>query len=585
MAGDSDEEHALLDNQQSTAKSIPPARKITQVARKIRFLITELIPIVVKESHLTNPKSRIITPKVLDLIERAGESEPGCVVFCCVYVAKYFHRLCDKDLPDADVHVLRAIACEVIAKQLIERQEDEDFLYSEILLRRYSIVSGGQDSDPKSTVELAVDAHITRVISSGPYNNAMQKIWTGEYLVKYAEDESLQFTPNSVHHKSGFFEHYRVARASVPRYQNLLQITLSTVFLGLYTGTVNTANDDGVMDAVEVMLFLFVLGYLCDEVSKIYKVGKAYIAFWNAVNLMLYTVFAGAFVMRMVAFTIPKDSKKRVDLVIVSYQILSSAAPLMWTRMLLYLDNYRFFGVLMVVTQEMLKESLVFVALLVIIVIGFLQALLGFDSADGRLDVAVKILNSVLQSGLGSPAFELYEGSFALVLYYLFTFIMSIILLNILIALFNQAYSNVYDNADDEYLCLFAQKTLAFVRPVDEYVFVPPFNLVEVFVLLPFELVLSKGRYQALNDFILSILYAPYLALIALYEAKLHKRRIKVENGDFDDNELEDDEETDDTRKWAEICQKRLPSTETDMDILEDLRTRIKELEDHLQKP
>lgn len=169
-----------------------------------------------------------------------------------------------------------------------------------------------------------------------------------------------------------------------------------------------------------------------DELNKIWKVGTAYIGFWNVVNLVMYIVFTGAFVLRMVAFTMSQDSEKRSELVIISYQILASAAPLMWTRMLLYLDIYRFFGVLMIVTQEMLKESLVFVALLIIIVIGFLQAFLGFDSADGRLDVAVKILNSVVQSTLGSPTFEVYEGSFALVLYYIFTFIISVVLLNIL---------------------------------------------------------------------------------------------------------------------------------------------------------
>lgn len=427
-----DEEHGLLHDDSPHVKSLPSAKTITQVARKIRYLVTELIPIVVKESHITNPKSRIITPKVLDLVERAGEDEPGCVVFCCVYVARYFHRLCYKDLPDADVNILRAIACEVIAKALIERQEDEDFLYSEMLLRRYAIVTAGRESDPKSLVELAVDVHITRVIASGPYNSAMQKIWNGEYLVKYAEDESLQFSPADFRHKAGITGHFRLSRANVPRYQNLLQILLSVVFLTLYTVTVNTANDDGIMDPAEGFLFLFVLGYLCDEVSKIYKVGKAYIGFWNTLNLLLYSVFTGAFVLRVVAYTKRSQSEERTELVTISYQILSAAAPLMWTRMLLYLDIYRFFGVLMIITQQMLKESLVFVALLVIIVIGFLQAFLGFDSADGRLDVARKILNSVVQATLGSPTFELYEGSFALILYYLFTFVISVVLLNIL---------------------------------------------------------------------------------------------------------------------------------------------------------
>lgn len=260
----------------------------------------------------------------------------------------------------------------------------------------------------------------------------MQRIWNGEFIVKYAEDESLQFSPASLQHKSGFLAHFRISKANVPRYQNALQILLSIVFLSLYTATVNTANDDGYLDTAEGMLFLFALAYLCDEISKIFKVGRAYIGFWNIINLLLYTIFSAAFVMRMVAFTMARDSDKRTELVVVSYQVMSAAAPLMWTRMLLYLDIYRFFGVLMIVTQEMLKESLVFVALLAIIVVGFLQAFLGFDSADGRLDVAVKILNSVVQSTLGSPAFELYEGSFALVLYYLFTFIISVVLLNIL---------------------------------------------------------------------------------------------------------------------------------------------------------
>lgn len=110
----------------------------------------------------------------------------------------------------------------------------------------------------------------------------------------------------------------------------------------------------------------------------------------------------------------------------------------------------------------------------------------------------------------------------------------------------------------------------------------PPFNLVEVFVLLPLELVLSKKNYQTLNDVVLQILYAPYLAIIALYESKMHKKRVKAENGDFDDDELEDDDEDDNTKDWAKVCDKHLPSMESDLDILEELRVRIKTLEDQL---
>jgi hypothetical protein len=54
---------------------------------------------------------------------------------------------------------------------------------------------------------------------------------------------------------------------------------------------------------------------------------------------------------------------------------------------------------------------------------------------------------------LNAPDFETFDKfspPFGLVLYYIFTFIVSVILLNILIALFNQAYSEIMDNAVDE---------------------------------------------------------------------------------------------------------------------------------------
>ena len=48
-----------------------------------------------------------------------------------------------------------------------------------------------------------------------------------------------------------------------------------------------------------------------------------------------------------------------------------------------------------------------------------------------------------------------------------------VVLLNVLIALYNSAYEDITDNATDEYLALFAQKTMQFVRAPDENVFIP----------------------------------------------------------------------------------------------------------------
>lgn len=121
------------------------------------------------------------------------------------------------------------------------------------------------------------------------------------------------------------------------------------------------------------------------------------------------------------------------------------------------------------------------------------------------------------------------------------------------------------------------------MRAPDDNVFVPPLNLIEIFLLVPFEFILSKERYRRLNMIVLAVLYAPYLAVIALYESHIHNQRTQVADGDFEDDDLEDDDIGDNTRDWYELCQKGLPSTETDMDVLEQLREKLKTVEELLK--
>jgi hypothetical protein len=95
-----------------------------------------------------------------------------------------------------------------------------------------------------------------------------------------------------------------------------------------------------------------------------------------------------------------------------------------------------------------------------------------------------------------------------------------VVLLNILIALFNQAYSVVTDNAVDEFLAVFSNKTLEYIRAPDENPFTPPLNLIEIFFLIPLQPFLSMDGYQRINKIVMFGIYAPFLTIIALYESK-----------------------------------------------------------------
>ena len=73
----------------------------------------------------------------------------------------------------------------------------------------------------------------------------------------------------------------------VPKYQNALHITFSIIYLALFTGAINTVNPSGDLDAVEGLLYIFTLGFIADELSKFYKVGRFYINFWNGLSTAL----------------------------------------------------------------------------------------------------------------------------------------------------------------------------------------------------------------------------------------------------------------------------------------------------------
>jgi hypothetical protein len=45
-----------------------------------------------------------------------------------------------------------------------------------------------------------------------------------------------------------------------PIYQNATQIVISLIYLGLYTGAINTVNSTGDLDFVEVVLYIFTFG-------------------------------------------------------------------------------------------------------------------------------------------------------------------------------------------------------------------------------------------------------------------------------------------------------------------------------------
>lgn len=367
------------------------------------------MPCELEEEQITKAHSSIITLAVLDTARNAGAPEHNaCVVFCLLVVKKWFKKQAIAELWDADLHNVRAVAAEMMAKRLIEAEEDTDYLFEEVLLKRYSTLLDGEPTVPANAIEKAVDLHALTVIGSSGYQKCINYLWRG-WIVQDDDDPS-RFVPFENKTNTNYWAHMDPDRMRVPRYQNWVQIAFSLIYLGLFTGAINTINPKGDLDVVEGLLYIFTLGFVCDEVNKFWKVGRYYISFWNMLNSTLYSLLTVSFVLRMIALGHPLHDRQRSRYNTLSYDFLAFTAPMFWIRLLLYLDTFRFFGAMLVVLKVMMRESLIFFALLLVVMVGFFQAFLGLDFADDELaDSMTFVIQAMLNAVMQSPEFDGFD--------------------------------------------------------------------------------------------------------------------------------------------------------------------------------
>ena len=259
----------------------------------------------------------------------------------------------------------------------------------------------------------------------------------------------------------------------------------------------------------------------------------------------------------------------------------------------------------------MMKESLIFFALLFFVLIGFFQGFIGMDQVDAQTDKTSFILSSMANAIMSSPdftGFDNFAPPFGLVLFYLFTFVIMVVLLNILIALYNSSYEDISSNSTDEYMALFAHKCLQFVRAPDEHVYIAPFNLIEIIgLVIPFEWWVTKPNYERLNSVVMGIIYAPLLCVTALLEQRDASNVVwNRKRGEEDDDtvqewevldwkpdmeanariESEERRERAGDKEWCALVEETSPDPSKNpvLEEVKTLRGEVKELREKLMK-
>ena len=199
------------------------------------------------------------------------------------------------------------------------------------------------------------------------------------------------------------------------------------------------------------------------------------------------------------------------------------------------------------------------------------------------------IIKQMFNAIMGSPEFDGWDDfapPFGLILYYIYNFIVIVILLNVLIALYNSAYEDITGNSIDEYMALFSQKTMQFVRAPDENVYIAPLNLIEIVISGLFEWWMPKHAYERINDWVMGALYSPLLVVAAFFETReAHDIRRNRARGEEDDDTEEEWEQMAgdldfESEGWTKTCEAVKINVEDEPAVMEikKLREEVEEL-------
>ncbi|KAF9054955.1 calcium activated cation channel [Hymenopellis radicata] len=534
MSTDNDPESASLISIRSVT---PTPDTLTKLVKRLRALTLTLLPVEVHPDSLNDPTGRIITPQVISAYRAAAGDFVDALPYCLLRARSEFMWDANHNAADYGENYGRAIACEVLARRIVHSSPPDRI--SVLMSARYRHKQmDGDSSDMTSALEMAIDSHCTIFLSSTEAQDVVGALWRGELIQKNNDHLDIEYVPYADVESHSYWGHLDPSRLSVPRYQNIIRITIWLVLLVVYSQTVKQPAErldplnSGYLDVWEIIFYVLALSITLEDVYKFFQLlgfvtWRAF-SFWNVISLVTDALMASAFALR-IAGMYATDEDSTNHLRIASFQVLSFVSPFIWMKLVTVFDGYKYIGTMQICIARMLQESGIFFALLSLMAVGFAQALYALDAADGQADPPSGIANVLIQALLQSPDFSKFDNSVTgMIMFYFWNVVTALILLNVLISLFSSAYSDVVDDAEAQYLAFFAGKTVGMIRAPDAYVYPAPFNLIEIVLVSPFEWIpglrLSAKNYANLNRFVMRFVFLVPLAIIALYESTISTR-------------------------------------------------------------
>ncbi|KAK6524535.1 hypothetical protein TWF281_011441 [Arthrobotrys megalospora] len=363
-----------------------------------------------------------------------------------------------------------------------------------------------------STLELAVVCDAKKFLSQRTVQNVVNGIWDGSIV--FWQDLRTDSQKRASLYNPRKTDPY--CRLRVPRYQKVFEACFNVVFLALYYGVLVERNMEKV-SVIEWCLNVMFLSFCYEEVSQITDAGTLFYAadFWSWADILIIIIYTVFFIFRLVGL-----ARLDADLINTSFDVLSLEALLLLPRIFSLFSLTPFFGTLVPALRQMTKDFIKFLALVIILYLGFLTTftLLARDtfSLGDMTWLLIKVFFG--SSYVGFDMMKRISPVLGAPLMLIFVTMTNILLITSLISLLSNSLTVVMSNAREEYLFMFSTFVLESATSSSRLTyFQPPLNLLSLAV-RPLRLILPAPHLRALRIKLLKATHFPLVAIIMVYE-------------------------------------------------------------------
>ncbi|KAM0793199.1 hypothetical protein ACM66B_000669 [Microbotryomycetes sp. NB124-2] len=480
-----------------------------------------------------------------------AELQDPSIVYVLLLVRLQFLRERDSVLSSSSLNDSRANLCEILAIKLLRHQASLSKGPNGALLSMARALVGGlhafqgakpdvldrikqkegyasrrmeQGAGKTNALELAILGKARYFIKSQACQRVITAIWEGKIV--YTSSSFINILPDrwKIHQinvynvkQAPVLDHYRLR---VPKYRSIIEncsfLVLFMSFVAVISQYHRRDEDMPVasLTKTEGFFFLYALGYALDRFGSIAEHGwSVYSAgLTNGLDMLSVPIFLVAFLFRTHSVATNEEWANNT-----AYAILSCAACIMFPRLAFAAISN---NLLILSLRAMLAEFAYLMGIAVFCTLGFVFAL--NHLCDGEYSVSriaewlIFIWFGLDGSGIDkSPKFHPYLGPIIFTIYAAMT---NTLLVGLLVAILSSTYSAIAADAAAEDMFRKAVMTFEGVKADSLFDYVPPLNLLALFVMWPVSKVASPRWFHKINVAATRVLALPILLLIALYE-------------------------------------------------------------------